>query len=128
MYDYFLGGSFNFLVDREAAARGRELYPDTPYIMRANRAFLLRAVRFLVAQGIDQFLDIGSGLPTVGNVHDVARRDNPAVRVVYVDRDPVAVHHSLDVLPSSRSSSTRPASRRRCCPRSSSTSRTRYPS
>jgi len=98
MYDYFLGGSFNFLVDREAAGRVQELYPDTPYIMRANRAFLRRAVRFLGAQGIDQFLDIGSGLPTVGNVHDVARRDNPAVHVVYVDSDPVAVHHSLDVL------------------------------
>ncbi len=91
IYDYFLGGSFNFLVDRQAAERVKALYPDIPYITRANRAFLRRAVRFLVDQGIDQFLDIGSGIPTVGNVHDVARRENPAVRVVYVDRDPVAV-------------------------------------
>lgn len=98
MYDYFLGGSHNFPVDRRAAEQVQALYPDTPLIMRANRAFLRRAVRFLVARGIDQFLDIGSGIPTVGNVHEAAHRHNPAAHVVYVDSDPIAVHHSLDVL------------------------------
>ena len=66
--------------------------------MQANRAFLRRAVRFLLAQGIDQFLDIGSGIPTVGNVHEVVRQERPAGRVVYVDVDPIAVAHSQALL------------------------------
>lgn len=98
MYDYLLGGAHNFAADREAADRLCSLYPDARRITWANRAFLRRAVRFLVEQGIDQFLDIGSGIPTAGNVHEVAHRENPAVRVVYVDIDPIAVHHSLAVL------------------------------
>jgi hypothetical protein len=94
MYDYFLGGHHNFEVDRKAADQATAIWPDMPMVLRANRAFLRRAVRFLVAQGIDQFLDIGSGIPTVGNVHEVAQIANPAARVVYVDSDPVAVAHS----------------------------------
>src|SRR4051794_2379561 len=73
MYDYYLGGSHNFAIDRQAAEQAIAMWPDLPIIMQANRAFLRRAVRFLVAQGIDQFLDIGSGIPTVGNVHEVAQ-------------------------------------------------------
>lgn len=98
MYDYFLGGYHNFAIDRQAADQLTALYPDTPLVMQANRAFLRRAVRFLVAQGVDQFLDLGSGIPTAGNVHEVAQARNPAARVVYVDIDPVAVAHSEAIL------------------------------
>lgn len=98
MYDYYLGGSHNFAIDRQAAAQAIALWPDLPLLMQANRAFLRRVVRFLVAQGIDQFLDIGSGIPTVGNVHEIAQAANPASRVVYVDIDPVAVAHSRALL------------------------------
>lgn len=98
MYDYYLGGSHNFAADRAAAEQAMALWPDLPLIMQANRAFLRRAVQFLVGQGIDQFLDIGSGIPTVGNVHEVAQRANPAAHVVYVDVDPVAVAHGRAIL------------------------------
>jgi SAM-dependent methyltransferase len=98
MYDYYLGGSHNFAIDREAAEQAIAMWPDLPIIMQANRAFLRRAVRFLVAQGIRQFLDIGSGIPTVGNVHEVAQQAAPESRVVYVDIDPVAVAHSRAIL------------------------------
>ena len=98
MYDYYLGGSHNFAIDRHAAEQAMALWPDLPLIMQANRAFLRRAVRFLVAQGITQFLDIGSGIPTVGNVHEVAQAADPGSRVVYVDIDPVAVAHSRAIL------------------------------
>jgi SAM-dependent methyltransferase len=98
MYDYFLGGSHNFAVDREAARQALAARPDIPSLARANRAFLHRAVRFLLAQGIRQFLDIGSGIPTAGNVHEVAQAAAPGSRVVYVDTDPVAVAHSQALL------------------------------
>ena len=98
MYDYFLGGYHNFAIDRAAAEQVIAIYSDTPLVMQANRAFLRRAVKFLVEQGIDQFLDIGSGIPTVGNVHEVAQQLNPAARVVYVDMDPIAVRHSEAIL------------------------------
>jgi hypothetical protein len=98
MYDYFLGGHHNFEIDRVAAEQVLRLHPDTRPITWANRAFLRRAVRFLVGAGIDQFLDLGSGMPTVGTVHDVAWAINPAARVVYVDSDPVTVAHSEIVL------------------------------
>jgi hypothetical protein len=98
MYDYFLGGFHNFAIDRQAAQQVIAIYPDAPLVMRANRAFLRRAVTFLLEQGVDQFLDLGSGIPTVGNVHEVAQRANPAARVVYVDLDPVAVLHSEALL------------------------------
>ena len=98
VYDYYLGGSHNFAVDRRMARRAIELWPDLPLIMHANRAFLRRSVRYLVRQGITQFLDIGSGIPTEGNVHEVAQTAAPEVRVVYVDVDPVAVAHSQAIL------------------------------
>ena len=98
MYDYYLGGSHNFEVDRKMAEQAIALWPDLPLIMQANRAFLRRAVKYLIDQGIEQFLDIGSGIPTVGNVHEVAQRANPSARVVYVDIDPIAVAHSTAIL------------------------------
>jgi len=98
MYDYYLGGHHNFASDRAAAEAGIAIFPGFPLVMQANRAFLRRAVQFLVGQGIDQFLDIGSGIPTVGNVHQVAQLANPQTRVVYVDVDPIAVAHSTAML------------------------------
>jgi len=98
MYDYLLGGYHNFEIDRLAAKQVLEFNPDARLAAYACRAFLRRVVNFLVEQGIDQFLDIGSGIPTVGNVHEVAQKANPAARVVYVDIDPVAVTHSLALL------------------------------
>ncbi|MFB7057396.1 SAM-dependent methyltransferase [Streptomyces vinaceus] len=98
IYDYYLGGSHNFEVDRQAARRAMEFLPGLPKIMQANRAFMRRAVRYAVAQGVTQFLDIGSGIPTFGNVHEIAQAASPDARVVYVDHDPVAVAHSRAVL------------------------------
>lgn len=98
IYDYYLGGSHNFETDREAARRAMEFMPGLPKVMQANRAFMRRAVRFAVDEGITQFLDVGSGIPTFGNVHEVAQAARPGARVVYVDHDPVAVTHSQAVL------------------------------
>ncbi|WP_030767574.1 SAM-dependent methyltransferase [Streptomyces sp. NRRL F-2664] len=98
IYDYYLGGSHNFEVDRRAARRAMEFMPGLPKIMQANRAFMRRAVRYAVAEGVTQFLDIGSGIPTFGNVHEIAQAASPGARVVYVDHDPVAVAHSHAVL------------------------------
>ncbi|MEU2520789.1 SAM-dependent methyltransferase [Streptomyces sp. R17] len=98
MYDFYLGGSHNFEVDREAARKAMEFMPGLPKVMQANRAFMRRAVRFAVAEGVTQFLDIGSGIPTFGNVHEVAQAADPEARVMYVDHDPVAVAHSKAVL------------------------------
>jgi hypothetical protein len=96
--DYFLGGAHNFAVDRELAEIVSRMTPDVGDAIRANRAFLRRAVRYMVDQGIHQFLDLGSGIPTLGNVHEVAQRADPTARVVYVDIDPVAVSHSRMIL------------------------------
>src|ERR671928_1604498 len=98
IYDFYLGGSHNFEVDREAARKAMEFMPGLPKIMQANRAFMRRAVRFAAEEGITQFLDIGSGIPTFGNVHEVAQAAVPGARVVYVDHDSVAVAHSRAVL------------------------------
>jgi hypothetical protein len=98
MYDYYLGGHHNFPVDREAAERVIAAFPDMPIVAQANRAFLRRAVRYLLNQGITQFLDVGSGIPTVGNVHEIAQALQPDARVMYVDIDPVAVTHSRALL------------------------------
>jgi SAM-dependent methyltransferase len=98
IYDYYLGGSHNFEVDREAARKAMEFMPGLPKIMQANRAFMRRAVRYAADEGITQFLDIGSGIPTFGNVHEVAQAARPGAHVVYVDHDPVAVAHSQAVL------------------------------
>ncbi len=98
MYDYFLGGSHNFAVDRQLATEAIRHMPQLPMVARANRAFLRRAVRYLVRQGVRQFLDLGSGIPTAGNVHEIAQQADASARVVYVDIDPVAVAHSRAIL------------------------------
>ncbi|ASW55431.1 SAM-dependent methyltransferase [Plantactinospora sp. KBS50] len=99
VYDYLLGGKDNFAVDRAAAEAALRITPDGAESGRASRAFLRRAVHYLAAEaGIRQFLDIGSGLPTQGNVHEIAQRVNPAVRVVYVDNDPMALAHGRALL------------------------------
>lgn len=99
IYDFWLGGSQNFEADRAAGRRAAAAMPTLTAAIRANRAFLGRVVRHLVAdRGITQFLDLGSGVPTVGNVHEVAKEANPDVRVVYVDIDPVAVAHARHLL------------------------------
>lgn len=98
MYDYNLGGSHNFAVDRAFAGQINQAMPDLPMMHRANRSFLRRVVRVLAGAGIRQFLDMGSGIPTVGNVHEIAQRAAPESRIVYVDVDPVAVTHSNAIL------------------------------
>lgn len=98
VYDFYLGGSHNFVVDREFAAKVLEAMPDVPRLARANRAFLRRVVRQLSLAGVDQFVDLGSGIPTVGNVHEVAQEVNPDATVAYVDWDPVAVAHGRAIL------------------------------
>jgi len=99
IYDYWLGGSQNFAADREIGRRTAEAMPHLPLAARANRAFLARVVHHLVARcGIDQLLDLGSGMPTAGNVHEVAHRSNPGARTVYVDMDPVAIAHARALL------------------------------
>lgn len=98
VYDYLLGGSHNFASDRQLAHKVISAMPDAPLQAQANRAFLHRAVRYLVDRGLRQFLDIGSGIPTLGNVHEVAQRAAPDARVVYVDIDAVAVAHSREIL------------------------------
>jgi SAM-dependent methyltransferase len=98
LYDYALGGSHNFAVDRALFRQLTATVPDLAAQARASRAFLRRAVQFCVASGVRQFLDIGSGIPTRGNVHEVAQRTAPDVRVMYIDLDPVAVAHSRAIL------------------------------
>ena len=98
MYDYFLGGFHNFEADREAAEAAEAAFPGVRAASRANRDFLRRAVRFMAGNGIDQFLDLGSGVPTAGNVHEIAQEANPAAHIVYVDAEPVAVHASQSLL------------------------------
>lgn len=98
IYDYHLGGTHNFPADRAAAEAIAAKFPLVPAMARANRAFLRRAVRFLVDNGVRQFLDIGSGIPTAGNVHEIAQAAAPEARVVYVDIDPVAVAESQEIL------------------------------
>jgi hypothetical protein len=103
VYDAFLGGKDNFAADREFVAKAVELAPKSPLVAKANRAFLRRVVRYLVGEaGITQLLDIGSGLPTQGNVSEVAHEVNPAVHVVHVDNDPVVYTHSKALLADSR--------------------------
>ncbi len=99
IYDFWLGGSQNFEADREVGRRTAEAVPHLPIAARANRAFLSRVVHHLVADlGITQLLDLGSGVPTAGNVHEVARAQNPEARVIYVDVDPVAIAHARSLL------------------------------
>ena len=98
LYDYLLGGGHNFAADRELAHEFLRAQPNARTIARLNRAFLRRAVLHLVDAGVRQFLDLGSGIPTVGNVHEIARRAAPESRVVYVDFEDVAVAHSQMIL------------------------------
>jgi len=102
MYDYFIGGKNHFAADRETAAEVLRHNPAIRIAARENRAFLGRAVRYLAAEaGIRQFLDIGTGLPTTNNVHEVAQRVAPSSRVVYVDNDPLVLAHARALLTSS---------------------------
>jgi hypothetical protein len=98
VYDYLLGGACNFEQDRQFAENLLATIPEARGAARLNRAFLRRAVRFCLARGIRQFLDIGSGIPTVGNVHEIAQKQAPDARVVYVDNEAVAVAHSELIL------------------------------
>jgi SAM-dependent methyltransferase len=101
IYDYLLGGKDNFAADREAARRLIEAIPDVAEIARDNRSFLGRVVRYLATEGgIRQFLDLGSGLPTQANVHELAQGVAPQARVVYVDNDPVVASHGRALLAS----------------------------
>lgn len=98
LYDYYLGGAHNFASDRELAERIMTVLPDMPYIARANRGFVVRAVRRLAEEGYDQYIDVGCGLPVTGAVHEVARKIVPTARVVYVDNEAVAVAHGERML------------------------------
>ncbi|MCE7007023.1 SAM-dependent methyltransferase [Kibdelosporangium philippinense] len=98
VYDCWLGGAHNFAVDRAVAAQALHAMPELRHVTLTHRAFLSRAVRFLLGVGVRQFLDLGSGIPTLGNVHEIAQRDHPDARVVYVDIDPVAVSLSQLIL------------------------------
>ena len=98
MYDYFLGGGHNFAVDREQAAQVVARHPDFVRVCQANRSYLARVVRACGERGIDQFLDLGSGVPTVGNVHEIAQRIRPDARVAYVDIEPVATTYAATIL------------------------------
>ena len=101
VYDYWLGGKDNFAADRELGERTLQAYPNLAFSVRANRAFLARTVRFLAAEaGIRQFLDIGTGIPTNDNTHEVAQRVAPESRIVYVDNDPIVLSHARALLTS----------------------------
>jgi O-methyltransferase involved in polyketide biosynthesis len=99
VYDYWLGGKDNFAADREAGEKAVEAYPDLVVAVRANRAFLGRAVRYLTGEaGIRQFLDIGTGIPSSSNTHEVAQAAAPESRVVYVDNDSMVLAHARALL------------------------------
>ncbi len=101
MWDYWLGGKDNFAADREAAQKVMEVMPELPAVARRCRGFLASSVRTLAAEyGVRKFLDIGTGLPTAGNVHEVAQQAAPSSRIVYVDYDPVVSTHALALLAS----------------------------
>lgn len=98
VYDYLLGGTHNFLADQDVARTLIAVEPSMREHLRANRDFVGRAVRFMASEGVRHFLDIGSGIPTEGNVHEIAQRAAPGSKVLYVDSDPVAVAHSEAML------------------------------
>lgn len=102
MYDYYLGGKTNYLVDREAAEAVIRQFPALPTVARINRAFMHRAVHFLAAEcGVTQFLDIGSGIPTAPNMHEVAQAVTPTSKVAYLDTDPIVLAYADSLLTSS---------------------------
>ena len=94
VYDYWLGGKDNFAADREEAERLLGIYPLMAKLARDNRQFLIRAVTYVAGQGVRQFLDVGSGLPTADNIHQAAQAVDPSCRVVYADNDPLVVTHA----------------------------------
>lgn len=98
IYDYLLGGAYNFAVDREAVRRLLTINPDAAKVARSNRQFVMRAVRFCLSVGVDQFLDLGSGVPTVGNVHEIAQAGRAEVRVLYVDHERIAFEVTRSLL------------------------------
>jgi hypothetical protein len=99
IYDYWLGGKDNYAVDRAAGDAAVQAYPDLIHSVRSNRAFLARAVHYLAAEaGIRQFLDIGTGIPTAPNTHEIAQAVSAASRVVYVDNDPIVLAHARALL------------------------------
>ncbi|MFI6076881.1 SAM-dependent methyltransferase [Actinoplanes sp. NPDC051343] len=98
MYDYYLGGKDNFEVDRAAVVAVEAAMPEVRQLAFENRAFLRRAVAYMTAAGIRQFIDIGAGLPTAGNTHEVAQALTPGARVVYVDNDPIVLSHGRALL------------------------------
>lgn len=103
VWNYWLGGKDNYPIDRQVADQVREVYPGIVDVARHSRAFLGRAVRYLAGEaGITQFLDLGTGLPTVDNTHEVAQRVNPACKIVYVDNDPLVLVHARALLNSTR--------------------------
>jgi len=107
VYDYWLGGKDNFSADRVAGDQAIQAYPDIVYSVRANRAFLARTVRYLAGEaGIRQFLDIGTGIPTANNTHEVAQDVAPGSNVVYVDNDPVVLTHARALLVSGMQGNT----------------------
>ena len=107
IYDYLLGGKDNYAADRAASEAVLTIYPEMAFNARANRAFLGRAVRYLAGKaGIRQFLDIGTGIPTAGNTHQVAQEIAPESRVVYVDYDPIVLAHARALLTSGRAGAT----------------------
>jgi hypothetical protein len=107
MYNYLLGGKDHYTADREAMEAVLKVHPEAAFSARANRAFLGRAVRYLAAEaGIRQFLDIGTGIPTAGNTHEIAQAIAPESRVVYVDYDPIVLAHARALLDSSQAGAT----------------------
>jgi S-adenosyl methyltransferase len=107
VWNYWLGGKDNFAADRATGDQVLRIYPEIVEVARVSRAFLARAVRYLAGEvGIDQFLDIGTGLPTADNTHEVAQRVNPSARIVYVDNDPMVLAHARSLLTSSEEGAT----------------------
>ncbi len=107
VYDYLLGGKDNYAADRAAAEKAAKVYPDGAFTARANRAFLGRAVRYLAGEaGIRQFLDVGTGIPSAGNVHEVAQAIAPDTRVLYADYDPIVLAHARALLASHEAGAT----------------------
>ncbi len=102
VYDYWLGGKDNYEADRAEAERLIAVYPRLPLLARQSRLFLARAVQWLAEQGVTQYLDLGCGLPTGQNTHEVAQAVHPDCRVVYVDADPIVVVHARALLRGSR--------------------------
>jgi hypothetical protein len=98
MYDYFLGGTTNFPADREAAGRAMAAFPSILATARIARRFMQRSTHVLAAQGMDQFLDIGTGIPTSPNLHEIAQREVPHAHVVYTDNDPIVLAHARALL------------------------------